>query len=65
MSKTTKSILTLLLGFIIPFATSFLLDLDLIKTNIARTLLIYLLIIVQMLLAYRFYQTIYKQVDKN
>jgi len=54
LSKTTKknSIILMYLCFIIaiPFATTFLLDVQIIQQNIARQLLIYLLIVIEMVL---------------
>jgi len=50
MNKSTKMILILIIGFAIMFATSFLLDLEIIQNNPIRKILTYLLVILEFIL---------------
>jgi len=52
MSKSVKLIAVVIISFIILFATSFLLDLQIIKINLVRQILVYLLIIVEFVLGF-------------
>ena len=47
IKKNSIIILLLIALFIVPFATTFLLDIQLIKINIARQILVYFLILIE------------------
>jgi len=48
--KNNEISIILLLFFVVPFVTTFLLDIELIKQNVARTILVYLLLFVEIII---------------